>query len=65
MRPLPECIACFLAVSAVVAVVNSMIASDRPARIARDALRFSVMIVLGIAVLSAIVFGLEWMFLPR
>ena len=57
--------ACFILVSAATALVNSAIQLHQPWKIAREAIRFFLMIVLGILAFSGIVYLLEWTFIPR
>jgi hypothetical protein len=63
MIPLGEFLAYFLAASAVTAVANAFAGGGPPGRIARDSLRLFLMIVVGIALFSALIFLLEWKFL--
>lgn len=63
MSPLTQFIAFFLAVSAVTALVSTLIQEERPWRSAGQAVQFFAYIVVGIAGLSAVVRLLEHLFL--
>ena len=65
MNGLGGFIACFILVSAAASLVNSVIQVNRPGRIAWETFRFTLMIVFGILAFSALVFLLEWIFIPR
>ncbi len=55
----------FLIVCLVTAIVNALIRERKPGRIALHAARFFVWTVVGIAILSAVVYLLGWAFIRK
>ncbi len=65
MSPLAQFVAYFLLVSAIVAIVSSMVQEDRPRAIAAHAVQLYLWIVGGIASFSLVVYFLGWIFIRK